>query len=145
MLHHWALIVACEARHLFFVAWWTWYASFLLNWARYSDFCWPSQMWWIPFILWIPEIYAFLSNVIVICLELRHMLDNTWIKARDVPKSSGEGHISGPHLVEVRDLTKSSNEGHIFGPHLVEARDLTKSSDEGHIFGPHIWSKSVTW
>ncbi len=29
------------------------------------------------FILWIPLVYAFLSNVIVICLKPRHMSDNT--------------------------------------------------------------------
>jgi len=39
-------------------------------------------------------------------------------------------------------VTKSSDEGHIFGPYLVEVRDVTKSSDEGHILD-HTWSKSV--
>jgi hypothetical protein len=37
-------------------------------------------------------------------------------------------------------VTKSSDEGHIFGPHLVEVRSETKSSKEGHI-SDHIWLK----
>ena len=81
MLHHWASIVACKVCHLSFVTWWTWYVSFLLVRAWYSDFFWSSQMWSIPFIPWIPLVYAFLLNVIFICIKPRHVSDNNWIKS----------------------------------------------------------------
>ncbi len=138
MLYHWALIVACEARHLFsshgghnmhhfyrigldiaiFVG--------IQKCDGYLSYC-GYQRSMPSFRTWL----LFVSNC-------RHMPENTWIKAQDVAKSSDEGQISGPHLVEVRDVTKSFNEGQIFGPHLVKVRDVTKSSDEGHIFGPYL-------
>ena len=145
MLHHWASIVACEARHLFFVIG----GRDMRHFYRIGlD---------IPIFVGLHKCDGYLSycgyqrsmpsfrTQLLFVSNCRHMPENTWIKAQDVAKSSDEGQISGPHLVEVRDVTKSSNEGHIFRPYLVEVRDVTKSSDEGHIFLDHLWSKSMMW
>ncbi len=63
---------------------------------------------------------------------------NVW----DATKSSKEGRITDQIWSKVRSVTKSSDEGRIIGPHLVEVWDETKSSNEGHI-SDHIWSKSA--
>ncbi len=61
---------------------------------------------------------------------------------RDATKSSKEGRIIDQIWSKVCSVKKSSDEGRIIGPHLVEVRDETKSLDEGHI-SDHIWSKSA--
>ncbi len=43
---------------------------------------WSLQLWSISFIPWIPLIYAFFLNVIVILLKPRHMSDHNWIKSK---------------------------------------------------------------
>jgi hypothetical protein len=84
-------IIAWEVRHLSFVAWWTWYASFFIVLGLIFQLFWSLQLWLISLIPWIPLVYAVFLNVIVILLKPRHMSDHNWIKSemRQSPPKRG--------------------------------------------------------